>query len=326
MDSFKFTIVFGGTCAFVPGWSENKRRAWVFLPKADKVDKDIERPGLRKHFAQMEFSAEHAAVKGYVPDTVNCLMPLVGDIHILPGGHEANYEKLEIPCFDPHDPYYKDRDRFAQDGCFASIAPLEEACLGRGHREGGTLNPKFLERTLDEKYASMLAARINLVEGKMTVTNYPISQDRPIAWRFRPFGGREEPGDHRQVLAFTVSVEITVPYEYVRLETRSLLSGDVLSQLDLYPYDDGHGPEVLIGIKNEESDQFFEDPPASPPVFKNSRQQDRIFELYYNLVRNPPPPGDQPILVADHLVGKGNPGGADSSPPCSPSRLAAVNY
>jgi len=321
---FELIIDFTGLCAFVPRRGGGK--VWVLLVDEGRADRERERGGLRAHHAAVHFDlgylleACERETKG-IPAQGQGIWYLKNyDLSIVGSAREE--DAMEAPRMDV---YGLDREEDEEvlmlrggatpDGSFVHIASLEKACSAQKCQGGGELDRRFLAPTLDEDLSRTLAARINLDRGVLQVHNY--GQDQGIVvWRFRSFNTRERRRDHRQVVASSVRATIPVTGDYVSLCAKSLESGDPVERLDLFPTDG----RVVIAIKNEESDQFLKDPKPIAPSFKKPRRQDRLFESFYKLSANPPR-GKGPIPVADYALPVDDPGGADSSPPCSPARF-----
>jgi hypothetical protein len=323
-----------GLCAFAP--KENGKRAWSLLVDEVNAHRDINREKLRPHFPTLKFNlADSKFVDAAGAETrrfrgANALVDITGfDVFILPGGKEEyrSLEALNIEGFDS-DADVNDLpipESGSPSGSFAYLGCIERACSGRGLGPGGgTVIPDLVKEAVDPKSKSNLASRIHLTAGDLSVNRFGADENNNlVVWRFRPFNGVEGQGDHRQLLASRVRLSLPIHDDFVRIEIVDFSTLALKAQIDIRPGSDGSDP--VVGIFNEESDQFFKNPPHKVPRLKKPRKQDRILESYFGLVRRPPALDQRPIPVRDYSISTSSTGEpADSSPPCSPVRLSGV--
>jgi hypothetical protein len=321
--AFTLRVRFKGHCAFAPKHDGSEAR--VFLLNESEVDQERPNLGLVPHYAGLSVRAVHLSATGAGAPGDLFWFLRQQRIRIIPP--TAVPPDLRIEGFSdlgtPREPSLVRRPR-SNDRGFWWLAPIERACTARQLQAGGgNLDRDFLRDRLDETVAKLLAARVEFDTGTLKVDEFLKNGDDFIVWRFLNFDNRRESRDHFQILAGIMLLEQTINGDYVTIEAASLVNPDdpdEKRELRLYPRDG----RVDVTILNEEADEFMPRQVATPVVLRTPRFRDRIFEAFYKLSRNPPPPDELPMPIADYLISEqtGRPP-AQSAPPCSPSRFEA---
>jgi hypothetical protein len=326
MGSFTFVVKFRGMCAFVP--RIDGKRAWVFLRNLNELKEEETRGrDIDGHRAVIKIRRSDLQLGSDIPDGTVIVWPLAyNDVRILPGGCEPRKDDLDIIGFWDSEKLDLTRPDATNPNSFSWVAPLEKASVKVGNPPGGgRIKEELLPDNLNPNDASELAARVHLQSGTLKTTQRGIKNDQYVVWRLRSysrglFGWLCSWREHRQILASEVSLEMTVPYDFVRLQLKDIQTGGIVD-FDLYPA----GDSIIIHIINEEGEQLLG---GRLPDIKRGRprDQDAIFESFYQKISQRPPSSRRlPIPVADSFVGAvGTDDGAYSAPPCSPGKMEAV--
>lgn len=320
--AFSLILKFRGLCGFAP-LSDSM---WVLLPdeKAYFLGEEVPQP----HTAVARFKL--AYIDKDAPDSDVILKLSSCDLEILPGGKPIAKDNLEYIAFNPitgmnlvdenHPDYLRS---------LYWVAPVEEASQAMKYSGGGVVRPGFLGKIADlpQRESDLLAARVLLRSGKVSVKNLAARNDRGggatqiVQWKFAPYGGTALDDRHYQLLASEIWVEMWIADDYVTLQYTPFRKK--ARQVALRP---GAGGDLVIEIMNEESDAIVGTPqPPYPIVLHSPRVQDRVFESLYNFTVTPVPATARAIPVAyDYYYPKGTYSvmGATTMvfPPCSPAR------
>jgi hypothetical protein len=327
MADFKLRVRFQGHCSFAP--KHDGKEAMVFLLNESWVHQERPNDKIAPHHAALTVDARYLSASGTGVPGELVLFLNQRRVRFVPPVAAQAPPPLEIEGFaDLGTPKQPSLVRKPNDRGFWWLAPLETACSARGLQAGGGyLESVFTAPKLTKENARLLGARVEISTGMLGVSEFLKSGDDYIVWRFRSFGGAAYNQDHFQILAGEMLLEQEVDGDRVVIETVSLVNPDDPNErreLVLFPRDDGDGSVVDVVILNEEGDEYMPNRAGIPAVLRNPRDRDRIFEEFYKVVKNPPPPDEAPMPVADYVVRKDgavNREPAQSAPPCSPSRL-----
>ena len=329
-DPIELRVTFKGLCALAPKRDGSEAR--IFLVNESNADKDRLRPNLPPHFGAIRIPAEHLVSGGLkVPGSFPWF---------LRGSHirftnSAGYAgpdpgNLSIEGLDPSKQPSLVKAPKNNDRGIWWLAPIEKASRARGFAAGaGILDRSFLGREMDKEDAKLISARIELRDGSLGVENFLATKGNLIVWRFRESSGIAAAGDHFQILAGEILWKQKIESDYVVIEARDLVEPDdesKIRKLKIYPVMFNDKPRIDITILNEESEEFVLRRANVPLELRKVRDSDRLFESFYKLVSNPPPPDLRPLAVSDHIIETVvDDGGAQLAPPCSPSRLEAFD-
>jgi hypothetical protein len=315
----RFVLKFRGMCSFVI--PAQGKEAWVLLrdlsSRGNLGDLRPLSSRLQLHNAVVQVPAKYIGPPDQAPYPIpvqsSLYWPLSQAIlDILPGGRPLSSD-LNIKGYPGSgNPDLTKPDSIDKDS-FLWVSPLALACRGSGlPEEGGHVNAALLSGSLDVG----MAARVYLKGGSLRVTGRASYEDQYVIWRFRPVGSIFGCRGYRQILASEVTFEAPFDAEYVDLQVRDPDNPDPLV-LRLRP----QGGKIEIMLVNEESSQVIGN--NEPEVIRigRMRNQDRIFESYYNMSREPYI-AKRPVPVAAGFIGKvAGDGGAHNAPPCSPSQM-----
>ena len=328
-QGFTLVVEFGGLCAFLP--AQNGRAMYAFLPKALQSG-----PGVLRHQSVLQFMTSDLAGTALGPSGASGLLKLHERDLRITFSEMSETPNLVIDGFDygPNNLAVPPLGRLPElSSHFGWVSSVEDACVKRGAPGAGVMDRRFLDASLSDEYADLLDARVALTTGTVGSFGFLGKEDSVVIFRYRPFDEEENnPRDHRQFAASKVRLEVEVPSDFVRIESRDLRDPDDLEVLELRPSPDPDRSitarrEVRIVILNEEAEAILG--LESPPNFKIGapRTQDRIFETYAQLcpgARELEEKQQLPIPVAAafrRIENCKSKGPLHSTAPCSPLRV-----